>query len=134
MITLVRALCKAVNLARLNFQRCRCSNHLRQDVKPTSYIFYRSNLLHFPLYALLVVIIIRGTLRTISSACQTSETQYYVKSQTIRFLDANLAHSAKSKSNLLFPPRYSSNCTKRLNSSQRSKRLANGSEKQRTEV
>jgi len=74
------------------------------------------------------------TLGTISSACQTSETQYYVKSQAIRFLDASLAHSAKSKSNLLFPPRYSSNCTKRLNSSQRSKWLANGTERQGIEI
>jgi len=80
----------------------------RQARRKARRIFYRPNLLHFPLYALPVVIIIHGTLRTISSACQTSETQYYVKSQTIRFPDVSLAHSAKSKSNLLFPPRYSS--------------------------
>lgn len=37
----------------------------------------------------------RYTHGTISSACQTSETQYYVKSQAIRFLDASLARALR---------------------------------------
>lgn len=63
-----------------------------------------------------------------------TETQYYVKSRAIRFLDASLARPAKSKPNLLFPPRYSSNCTKRLNSSRRSKRTAPRSERDEGET
>lgn len=82
-------LVRSVNLIWLNFQRCRCyTNRLTVTRCKACRIFYHLRPAH--LYARVTsrYNYSRYTLGTISSACQTSETQYYVKSQAIRFLDA----------------------------------------------